>query len=171
MIAFYPGTFDPITRGHLDIIRRALKVVPQLVVGVGQNNSKSVLFNSVERADLVNNALKETLSKGELAQISVRSYSGATVDAAQKIGATVIIKGLRGATDFAYEENMAIVNKHLASDIETVFLSTDNALRDVSSSITKEMVASGIAPEKFDRYLTPSVKEALLARLRKPPHG
>src|SRR5690606_25812057 len=155
MIAFYPGSFDPITRGHLDIIRRALKFVPQLVVGVGQNNSKSVLFNSTERADLVNAALKETLTKAELAQITVRSYNGATVDAAHKIGAGIIIKGLRGASDFAYEENMAIVNSHLAPDIETVFLFTSNALRDVSSSIVKEMAVSGIPVDKFDHYLTP----------------
>ncbi len=167
MIAFYPGSFDPITRGHLDIIRRSLTFAPQLVIGVGQNNSKSVLFNSAERTDLVNAALKEALTKAELAQITVRSYNGATVDAAQKIGATIVIKGLRGATDFAYEENMSIVNRHLAPDLETVFLFTDNSLRDVSSSIVKEMAVSGIPPEKFDHYLTPTVRDAVLGRLRK----
>lgn len=167
MIAFYPGSFDPITRGHVDIIARALRFAPQLVVGVGHNGSKTTLFNAVERVDLITATLRETMPRDDLARVSVKSYMGATVDFAQKIGAKIIIKGLRGAADYAFEEKMAIVNHRLAPDIDTVFLFTDNALRDVSSSIAKEMAGAGIPADKFDHYLTPTVRDALLARVRK----
>jgi pantetheine-phosphate adenylyltransferase len=167
MIAFYPGSFDPITRGHVDIIARTLHFAPQLVVGVGNNGAKTTLFNAVERVDLITATLKETLSREQLARVTVKSYAGATVDFAQKIGANIIIKGLRGAADYAYEEKMAIVNHRLAPEIDSVFLFTDNALRDVSSSIVKEMAGAGIPSEKFDHYLTPAARDALLMRVRK----
>lgn len=169
MITFYPGSFDPVTRGHLDVIRRALIFCPQLVIGVGYNITKATLFTAEERVALILSALKESFSADELARITVDSFSGATVDYAQKLGASVILKGLRGAADYAYEEKMAIVNQRLAPSLESVFLFTDNSLRDVSSSVVKEMATAGIATEKFDHYLTAGVRDALLARIPPSP--
>ncbi len=167
MIAFYPGSFDPITKGHLDIIRRSLVFSPQLVIGVGYNLIKKTLFSADERVDLINQALVAEFTSEELARISVTSFTGATVEYADYIGAKLLIKGLRGATDFAYEEKMAIVNHRLAPHLESVFLFTDNKLRDVSSSVVKEMATAGITtPEKYDHYLTSSVRNALLDRIK-----
>jgi len=165
MLGFYPGSFDPITRGHLDIIRRGLAFCPQLVIGVGQNVSKQTLFTAEERVRLVQQALQEALPAELVERVAVEAFSGATVNHAAAIGARVILKGLRGAVDYSFEEKMAIVNQRLAPEIESVFLFTDNALRDVSSSVVKEMALSGIAREKFDHYLTPLVRDALLQRL------
>lgn len=165
MIAFYPGSFDPVTRGHLDIIKRALAFCPQLVIGVGQNITKMTSFSTPERVALLEAALEETLSPAEIARIRVEAYGGATVHYAAKIGANILIKGLRGAVDYSYEEKMAIVNQRLAPDIDSVFLFTDNTLRDVSSSVVKEMANAGVAADKFDHYLTPTVRDAVLSRL------
>lgn len=167
MIGFYPGSFDPVTRGHLDIIKRALVFCPRLVIGVGKNVYKKTLFTAEERVELVQSALNDILDAKDLARIHIESFEGATVDHARKIGAVLIIKGLRGASDYAYEEKMAIVNQRLAPDLESIFLFTDNALRDVSSSVVKEMALSHIPADKFDHYLTSGVRDALLQRL--PP--
>lgn len=164
MIGFYPGSFDPVTRGHLDIIKRALVFCPELVIGVGYNINKKTLFTVDERVALVQHALQEILDTATLARISVIPFDGATVHCATELGASLIIKGLRGAVDYSYEEKMAIVNQRLAPHLESVFLFTDNELRDVSSSVVKEMAVSGIAAEKFDHYLTANVRDAVLQR-------
>lgn len=166
MIGFYPGSFDPVTRGHLDIIKRALVFCPQLVIGIGYNIHKKTLFNTEERVALVQSAISEIFDADTLQRIHVEAFQGATVDHAAKIGASVIIKGLRGAGDYAYEEKMAIVNQRLAPDLESVFLFTDNSLRDVSSSVVKEMALANIPAQKFNHYLTADVRDALLQRMQ-----
>lgn len=165
MLAFYPGSFDPVTRGHLDIVQRTLAFAPQLVIGVGDNNKKKTLFTAAERVALIEQSLMEILPPETLKRVRVESYSGATVYFAAEIGATVLIKGLRGAVDYAYEEKMAIVNRRLNPDLDSVFLFTDNALRDVSSSVVKEMAGAGIAAHYFDHYLSAAVRDALLDRI------
>lgn len=165
MIAFYPGSFDPVTRGHLDIIRRAMAFCPKLVIGVGNSDKKKALFTATERADMIRASLPEILSAQDIARIDVQSYEGATVHMAAKIGATLMIRGLRGAADYAMEEKMAIVNRRLSPGVDSVFLFTDNALRDVSSSVVKEMAYAKIDPASFDHYLTPPVRDALLKRM------
>lgn len=165
MLAFYPGSFDPVTRGHLDVIQRALTFCPNLVIGVGNNMHKKTLFPAEERVQLLKKALQETLSAPQYERIVVESFDGATTAHAVTLGAQIILKGLRGAADYAYEEKMAIVNQRLAPGIDSVFLFTDNALRDVSSSVVKEMAMAGVPAVKFDHYLTPSVRDALLEKI------
>jgi len=165
MIAFYPGSFDPVTRGHLDVIRRALAFCPELVIGVGEHNMKKYMFSAEERVHLLQSALQETLKPDELARIKVRAFDGAAVAAAEKFHASILIKGLRGAADYAYEEKMAIVNRRLNAKLDTVFLFTDNALRDVSSSVVKEMAAAKVDKDKYHHYLTDEVRDALLKRV------
>lgn len=164
MIAFYPGSFDPVTRGHLDVIKRALAFCPELVIGVGQHNQKKYLFSAEERVDLLQQALQEVLSPEAMARIKVRNFDGATVAAAEQNGAKILIKGLRGAADYAYEEKMAIVNRRLNGNLDTVFLFTDNALRDVSSSVVKEMAYAQVPRDKYHHYLTDSVRDLLLTK-------
>ena len=164
MIAFYPGSFDPVTRGHIDVIKRAVAFCPQLVIGVGQHNVKKYMFSAEERVALLQSALEETLTGAELGRIQVRAFDGAAVTVAESFGATVLIKGLRGAADYAYEEKMAIVNRRLNAKLDTVFLFTDNALRDVSSSVVKEMAAAKVGKDKYHHYMTDTVRDALLQR-------
>lgn len=165
MIGFYPGSFDPVTRGHLDLVRRALAFCPRVVIGVGQNGGKNYLFSLEERKNMLAAALQDFLTEDEKARIAVHDFTGPTVDHAAQIGAGILVKGLRNAADYAHEEQMVLVNRRLAPAIDTVFLFTENTLRDVSSSVVKEMARAGIAGDKFEPYLTPEVRDALLARV------
>lgn len=165
MLGFYPGSFDPVTKGHLDIIRRALVFCPQLVIGLGENMRKQMLFTTDERISQINAAIKATFTPAEAERVTVTAYKGATVKYAIDIGAHVIVKGLRCTTDYSFEEKMTIVNRRLAPSIDTVFLLTDNSLRDVSSSTVKEMALAGLESSYFDHYLTPNVRDALLERI------
>lgn len=165
MIALYPGSFDPVTKGHLEIIRRALVFCPQLVIAVGENNYKQNVFSAEERMAMLKAALAENFSAAEVARIQVTSFTGATVHYAEKIGASLIVKGMRGQQDYSDEEKMAIVNRRLTRSVDTVYLMSDNDLRDVSSSAVREMAKIGIPAEKLDHYLTPAVRDALLTRL------
>lgn len=166
MIAFYPGSFDPITRGHIDVVKRALAFCPELIIGVGQHNAKKYLFTIDERVALVQSALQECLSSDHLARVKIRHFDGPVVNAAESFGATILIKGLRSAADYAYEETMAIVNRRLNAKIDTIFLFTDNALRDVSSSGVKEMAYAKITKDKFHHYLTDAVRDELLKKIK-----
>lgn len=132
-IAVYPGSFDPITYGHLDIIKRAASFVDHLIIGVLQNNSKHPMFSLEERVELINEAVKD------ISNVSVKSFNGLTIDFAAKENACMIIRGLRAVTDFDYEFQMAHTNQTLNPDIETVFLSTGLDYSYVSSSISKEI--------------------------------
>ena len=165
MIALYPGSFDPITRGHLHIIRRALRFCPQLVIAVGSNVSKQNVFTVTERIAMITETLQENLSTEEVARVKVTEFSGAVINYAETIGASLIVKGIRWQQDYTHEEKMAIVNRRLSDKIDTVFLMTDNDLRDVSSSAVREMARISLAPEKFDHYLTANIRDKLLTRI------
>ena len=128
-----PGSFDPITNGHLDIITRASKLYDRVIVGILNNSSKSPLFTVRERMDMVNNVVSG------LHNVSCDSFDGLLVDFAKKNGATVIIKGLRTVADFEYEFQIALLNKALNPEFETMFMMTDSKFSYISSSIVKEV--------------------------------
>jgi len=135
--AVYPGSFDPITNGHLDIIKRASKIYDKVIVGVLNNRSKNPLFTPQERVDMI---------KGEVASfdnVEVASFSGLLVDFAREHNASVIVKGLRTVADFEYEFQMALLNKTLHEDIETIFMMTDSKYSYISSSMVKELAGFG----------------------------
>ena len=144
-IAIYPGSFDPITNGHLDIICRASKLYDRVVVGVLQNGGKSPVFTPEERVNMI-----KEVTKG-IENVTVESFKGLLVDFAKSQGATVIIKGLRTVADFEYEFQMALLNKVLNPEYETMFMMTDSKYSYISSSMVKELAGfkgdlSGIVP-------------------------
>lgn len=132
-IAVYPGSFDPMTNGHLDIIERASRVYDKLVVGVLSNKSKNPLFSAEERVDMIR------LVTGHLDNVEVDTFTGLLVDFATSKNATVIVKGLRTVADFEYEFQMALLNKALNPEYETMFLMTDTKYSYISSSMVKEL--------------------------------
>lgn len=136
-IGLYPGTFDPVTRGHLDIIIRSSRLVDKLVIGVLPNQAKHPWFSVEERMAL----LKKVTA--DIPNVVVDSFDGLTVDFGRKIGASVIVRGLRAITDFEYELQIAQINHKLNPDIDTVFLTTSVEYSYVSSSIVKEVASYG----------------------------
>lgn len=141
--AMYPGSFDPITFGHLDIIERALKIADELVVAVLNNNSKKPLFTSAERVELIKEAT------AHLSGVKVVAFEGLLVDCARKMDAGIIVRGLRAVTDFEYELQMSQINNVLNGEIDTVFLTTRLEYAYLSSSITKEVAMMGGDISKF----------------------
>ena len=150
-IGIYPGSFDPVTFGHLDIIERGAKIVDKLIVGVLTNNVKTPLFSSEERVRMINNLTKH------LDNVEAKAFDGLTVDFAHAEGATVIVRGLRAVTDFEYELQLAQTNKVIAPDIDTIFLTTNLKYSYLSSSTVKEIASFGgdihefVSPEVQDR--------------------
>lgn len=141
--AIYPGSFDPVTFGHLDIIERASKIYDELIVGVLGNNKKSPLFSDEERV----NMLKEVTS--HLPNVKVMAYSGLLVDAARENDVKVIVRGLRAITDFEYELQMAQTNRNLNKEIDTMFLTTSVEYSFLSSTTVKEIAYFGGDISKF----------------------
>ena len=133
MIGLYPGSFDPITLGHEDIINRALKICDKLVVAVSQDNQKAAFLSSEQRINLIKSIYKNYTN------IEVVSYQGLTADFAKKIDADFIIKGLRNPSDFVVESQMAQLNKVLLYEVETIFLDSSDQLRSISSSFVKQI--------------------------------
>jgi pantetheine-phosphate adenylyltransferase len=151
----YPGTFDPFTRGHMDIIRRGAKLVDRLVIGVTTNPSKSPMFTIDERMEMVK---RETA--GIEGEIHVVSFDSLLMDFAEREGASMIVRGLRAVADFEYEYQMAGMNQQLNDRIETVFLMADVSLQPIASRLVKEIALYGGAIRKF---VSPAV-EADVAR-------
>jgi pantetheine-phosphate adenylyltransferase len=141
-IGFYPGTFDPITNGHYDIIRRALHVVDRLVIGVARNDAKGPLFSTDERVAIVREEMAH-LENGGAERIEIRPYDTLTMHFAEEIGASVIVRGLRAVSDFEYEFQMAGMNARLNPNIETVFLMASDRYQFISSRFVKEIGALG----------------------------
>ena len=153
LIAVYPGTFDPITNGHVDIARRALELFDKLVIAVAINVRKTPLFTTEERAEMIRASLG-----AEAARVEVDSFSGLLVDYARRRQARVVIRGLRAIADFEYEFQFAHMNRHLAPDVETIFLMTSDESFYVSSSLVKEVAAMG---GDIGKIVPPAVVEAL----------
>jgi len=143
VIGLYPGTFDPVTRGHEDLVRRALRVVDELVVGVAVDTPKAPLFDTAERV-----ALLEAVLDG-VDGARVAPFEGLTVEFARSVGATVILRGLRAVSDFEFEFQMALMNKHLAPEIEILFMAPDATYSFLSSSMVREVARLGGDVEAF----------------------
>ena len=160
-IGIYPGTFDPITNGHADIIRRAIKIVDRLVIGVARNDSKGPIFVTNERVAIVRDEVAH-LENGDPERIEVRAFDTLLVDFAQSVRAGVIIKGLRAVSDFEYELQMASLNSRLNPHIETVFLMASDRYQFISSRFVKEICALG---GDVSHFVSPRVAQRLADRL------
>ena len=150
-VAVYPGTFDPITLGHLDIIRRGAHLVDKLVVGVTTNPSKEPMFTTAERLNMVKREVA-----GIPGNIQVTEFDSLLMDFAEQQGATAILRGLRAVADFEYEFQMAGMNQQLNDDIETVFLMAGVSLQPIASKLVKEIARYG---GSIDKFVTPAVAE------------
>jgi pantetheine-phosphate adenylyltransferase len=155
----YPGTFDPITLGHMDIIRRAAHLVDRLVIGVTTNPSKSPMFTVEERLAMV-----ERETAGVDGDISVVTFDSLLMDFAEREGASMIVRGLRAVADFEYEFQMAGMNQQLNEDIETVFLMAGVSLQPIASKLVKEIAIFG---GEIGRFVTPTVAAEVRARVEK----
>jgi pantetheine-phosphate adenylyltransferase len=156
-VGVYPGTFDPVTLGHMDIIQRAAKLVDRLVIGVTTNPSKSPMFTLDERMAMVRS---EAAQFGD--NIEVVAFDSLLIHFARAQGAAVIIRGLRAVADFEYEYQMAGMNQQLDDEIETVFLMADVALQPIASRLVKEIALYG---GEISRFVTPSVRDQVAARV------
>ena len=156
-IGVYPGTFDPITLGHMDIIRRGAKLVDRLVIGVTTNITKSPMFDDEERLAMVRREVE-----GIDGDIRVVGFNSLLMDFAEREGATVIVRGLRAVADFEYEYQMAGMNQQLNNRVETVFLMADVSLQPTASRLVKEIAIFGGDIHKF---VTPAVRDAVVARI------
>lgn len=158
-IAVYPGSFDPVTNGHLDIIERAAKQFDQLIVAVATDNYKNSAFTTDERIDM----LKQTT--GHIKNVSIEAFSGLLVKYVVEKGAGVVVRGLRAVTDFEYEFQMALMNQKLDKRVETVFFMTRNEYVFTSSSLIKQVASLGGMPEGL---VPPLVEKALIHRYSQP---
>jgi pantetheine-phosphate adenylyltransferase len=158
-IGLYPGTFDPVTNGHMDIIGRALKLVDRLVVGVAQNDDKGPLFSTAERVAMV-----EAEVARFNANIVVQPFSSLLMHFAEELNANVIVRGLRAVADFEYEFQMTAMNQRLNQDIETVFLMADPRHQAIASRLVKEIARLDGA---IDSFVSPAVAIAVREKVQK----
>lgn len=159
-VGLYPGTFDPVTNGHLDIIGRAVKLVDRLVIGVAVNEGKGPMFTLQERVEI----LREETARFGGAEVVVQPFESLLVHFAREVGAGVIVRGLRAVADFEYEYQMAGMNQYLDNSIETVFLMADVALQPIASRLVKEIAYLGGDIAKF---VTPAVRNDVLVQIGK----
>ena len=158
-VAIYPGTFDPITYGHIDVIKKALKLFDKIVVGVSEVSSKSYLFSSEERIDIINKALFKDLKLNKK-NITVISFDSLTTNLCRKYKSKIILRGLRAVSDFEYEFQLAGMNRKLNQNIETIFLMSDVENQIISSRFVKEIVKLNGDIKKFTTKSTiKSLKE------------
>lgn len=161
-IGVYPGTFDPITLGHMDIIARGSRLVDRLVIGVATNPSKSPMFSLEER---VHHVRRET---ADIDGVEVVAFDALLMHFAEAQGATLIVRGLRAVADFEYEFQMAGMNQQLNDSIETVFLMADVALQPIASRLVKEIASYGGAVDKF---VSPAIATEIVARIARTPRS
>ena len=153
----YPGTFDPITYGHIDLIKKALKIVDTVIVAISENSNKNYLFNTNERLEIVENALYKDL-KFNSKKVKVITFNSLTTQLCKKMKSKIILRGLRAVSDFEYEYQLAGMNKNLDNNIETMFLMSDIENQIISSNFVKEIIELGGNIKKFT---TPSTIKAL----------
>ncbi|MBI4974414.1 MAG: pantetheine-phosphate adenylyltransferase [Candidatus Omnitrophica bacterium] len=157
-IAVYPGTFDPVTYGHIDIIKRASMIFDRVVVAIAHNEDKTPLFSVDERISMLKDAVKG------IRNVVVDDFDGLVVDYIKNLGANVMIRGLRMLSDFEFEFQMALTNRKLRSDIETIFLMPHESYSYISSKLIKEAVSLGADVGKF---VPKKTKELLIKKLRR----
>ena len=158
-VAIYPGTFDPITFGHIDVIKKALKIVSTVIVAISDGSSKNYLFNEEERIQIVKKALFKDL-RFKKNNIKIISFKSLTTDLCKKYKANIILRGLRAVSDFEYEFQLAGMNRKLNSNIETIFLMSDVENQIISSNFVKEIISLGGDIKKFTTKSTiKSLKE------------
>ena len=156
-IAVYPGSFDPVTRGHEDLVLRSLRFADRVIVAVAVNATKQPLFTLEERVGLIRQAVSHVA-------VEVQSFDGLLVDFARRVGATIIVRGLRAVSDFEYEFQMALMNRHLQPTIETVFLVPAFDLTYLSSSLVREVARHG---GDVSQLVHPAVHQALRAKFKR----
>ncbi len=154
-IAVYPGTFDPITNGHTDLVSRAAKVFPKVIVAIAESPHKKPLFDLEERIRLARNGMRD------LANVEVVGFDNLLAEFVQQIGASVIIRGLRAVSDFEYEFQLASMNRHLAPDVETMFLTPDEDFSFISSTLVKEIAR---LDGDVSEFVGAEVREAMARR-------
>ncbi len=159
LVGIYPGTFDPITLGHLDIIKRAARVVDRLVIAVARNAGKGPLFSAEERVEMVRDDVAALDLEG--AEVEVRAFEILLMDMAAKVGAKVIIRGLRAVSDFEYEFQMASMNRRLDPEVETVFLTASERQQFIASRFVKEI---GLLGGDISSFVSPRVADRLAER-------
>ncbi|MGF1642500.1 MAG: pantetheine-phosphate adenylyltransferase [Thiotrichales bacterium] len=159
MIVVYPGTFDPITHGHTDLIRRASRVSEQVIVGVAESRRKDPCFNLEQRVAMAREVVES------MGNVEVREFKGLTVDFARSCGAGAILRGLRAVSDFEYEFQMASMNRNLAPDIETLFLTPSEQYAYVSSTVVREIARMG---GDVAHFVSPVVVRAIDEIMRHP---
>jgi pantetheine-phosphate adenylyltransferase len=157
-IGIYPGTFDPITLGHMDIIERGAKLVDELIIGVTTNIAKTPLFNDEERISMVKREIA-ALNNGN---IRVVGFDSLLMNFAETQGASTVIRGIRGVTDFEYEYQLTGMNRQLNDSIETIFLMADVALQPIASRLVKEIAQYG---GEIGKFVTPAVRDDVVARV------
>ncbi|PIE09944.1 MAG: pantetheine-phosphate adenylyltransferase [Rhodobacterales bacterium] len=162
-IGLYPGTFDPITLGHMDIIRRGARLVDRLVLGVAINRDKGPLFSLEERVAMVEQECKQ-VSEETGVEIVAHPFDNLLINCARDVGASIIIRGLRAVADFEYEYQMVGMNRFLNDDIETVFLMADTQYQPIASKLVKEIAR---LDGDVSNFVTPPVEAALKERLGK----
>ena len=160
-IAIYPGTFDPITYGHIDVIKKSLKIFDRVVIAAAENINKDYLFSVDERIDIIKNSLIKDL-KMNRKKIPIISFNTLTVNLCKKYKASVIIRGLRAVSDFEYEFQLAGMNKKLNENIETIFLMSDVENQIISSKFVKEIAKLN---GKIDNFLTKSAIKELKQKI------
>jgi pantetheine-phosphate adenylyltransferase len=160
-VGLYPGTFDPVTNGHLDIIGRAVKLVDKLVIGVAVNSGKGPLFSLEERVAILE---QETAHLTKIAQIEVRPFESLLMHFAREVNAQMIVRGLRAVADFEYEFQMTAMNQQLDREIETVFLMADPRHQAIASRLVKEIAALG---GDIGKFVPAGVAQQLLAKVGK----
>ena len=158
-IGVYPGTFDPMTLGHMDIIERGAKLVDRLIVGVTTNIAKSPMFSDAERIAIV-----EREVRGLADNIQVVGFNSLLVDFAEAQGASMVIRGIRGVTDFEYEYQLTGMNRQLNHNVETVFLMADVALQPIASRLVKEIALYG---GDISKFVTRAVRDEVMGRVAK----
>lgn len=162
-VAFYPGSFDPITNGHIDVLVQALNIAPQVVVAIGIHPGKVPLFSFEERSDLIREAIAEVLP-GRAGDVSVVAFDKLVVDAAREHKAHLLIRGLRDGTDLDYEMQMAGMNQQMAPDVQTVFLPAGVASRPITATLVRQIAGMGGDVSAF----VPKVVDAALKARKRP---
>ena len=166
-LALYPGSFDPITLGHLDVLQRARRMFDEIVLGVGQNPEKQPLFSAEERVEMNRELVAELVDTSPGAPVRVESYSGLTMDFARELEASVILRGIRNVTDLAAECQLAITNRQVAN-VETVFVVTGEQFAFTSSSLIRQVAAFGGDLDKLKTTVPPLVLDRLKQTLEDP---